>query len=64
MPREDKGAAWGKEDLARPDETPSQTREDVVLEVVDPFTGDVIHQAELGTIVALRMRLTVANGTL
>ena len=52
----------GKQGIAPPDETPSETREDVVLEIVDPFTGDVVHQAELGATVALRMRLTVLNG--
>ena len=33
-----------------------------MLEVVDPFTGDVINQAALGSTVALRMRLAVVNG--
>ena len=32
------------------------------MEVVDPFTGDVINQVALGSTVALRMRLAVVNG--
>lgn len=45
-------------------ESLTPTRENVVLEVVDPVTDDVIQEAELGRFVKLRMRLNVSEDSL
>ena len=54
----------GEDDMPDSVEFLIPTREDVVLSVVDPDSGDVVHQAPIGTNVALRMSLNVSEGVL
>ncbi|KAK7100604.1 uncharacterized protein [Littorina saxatilis] len=49
------------EDLLPLEEKPEEVQEDVVLQAIDPYSGDVIQQAALGSSVALRIRLNVAQ---